>query len=86
MATLCRMDEIVIRVFFTRELGVRLHALHGDDELVVGLLPLRVLQGEAPEDVRDRVLRWACTHERELLAAWHRYEVGRRPYAHVVAA
>lgn len=86
MATLCRMDEIVIRVFFTRELGVRLHALCGDLELVVALLPLRVLQGEAPDHVRSRVLQWATSHERELLDAWHRYEMGRHPYAHVAAA
>jgi hypothetical protein len=80
------MDEIVIRVFFSRELGVRLHAMHRDDELVVALLPLRVLQGDAPQHIRAQILQWATHHERELLDAWHRYEIGRHPYAHVAAA
>lgn len=86
MATLCKMDKIVIRVFFTRDLGVRLHAIYGECEMVVGLLPMRVLQGDAPLYVQERVLAWASEHEREMLSAWRRYESGQRPLRVALAA
>jgi hypothetical protein len=69
---------MVIRVFFSRELGVRVHAHEGESEMVLGVGPLRVLQGETSPDVRARALRWTSEHEGELLGAWRRYESGRR--------
>ncbi len=53
-----------------RTFGMRLHALYGNSELIIGLKPLRVIQGEAPAWVRDWAVDWARRHQRELLAEW----------------
>lgn len=77
MATLCKFDQIVIRIMFSRELGARLHALYGDCELVLSLTPLRILQGDAPAAIRDKILQWASAHRNEVLADWRRYEASQ---------
>ncbi len=38
--------------------GTHFHAFYGDSELVIGLNPLRVIQGEAPPWVRQWALDW----------------------------
>jgi hypothetical protein len=66
---------IEIRMPFTRALGAQIRARCGLSELVVGIWPLEIVQGDAPADVRERVLSWTSQHQQELLAAWRR---GRR--------
>lgn len=78
-ASSCPRNRVVIRTLFTREIGVRLHAICGESELVLGLFPVRILQGEAPSPMRERVLAWATEHRQEVLDAWRRYEKGCRP-------
>lgn len=79
MAVLSKFDGIVIRMQHTPLLGARFNAFWGDAELVVGLWPVRVIQGEAPDDVRRKVLSWAFEHERELNSAWSCVERHRAP-------
>jgi len=52
-----------------RTLGMRLHAFYGDTELVIGLNPLRVIQGDVPAWVQNRALAWARQHQEELPSA-----------------
>jgi hypothetical protein len=49
--------------------GTHFHAFYGDSELVIGLNPLRVIQGEAPPCVRQWALDWVGHYQNELLAA-----------------
>jgi hypothetical protein len=58
MSVLARFDGIVIHFLRLPALGERLYAVHGDEELVVSLRPLRVVQGEAPAWVREEVFGW----------------------------
>jgi hypothetical protein len=81
MPVLSKFCGIVIRMMYAGLLGPRFHALYGDHELVVGLAPVRLLQGDAPDRVRDLVLRWASLHEIELLNAWTRCQSHQRPAA-----
>jgi hypothetical protein len=46
---------------------------------MIGVAPLRIIQGEAPERVRDLVLEWANEHQYELLRAWNRLAQARQP-------
>ena len=88
MAVLAKYRGVVIRFIYDRELGTRLHASYGDLELVVALKPLRVIQGDVPDWVRDAVLNWVRQHYSELPADpgdW-RVESHRLAWARVPAS
>jgi hypothetical protein len=69
MPVIAKFLGIVLRLVIDRTFGMHVHAFYGDCELVVGLNPLRVIQGDAPSWVQERVLGWLGRHERELLRA-----------------
>ncbi len=76
MPVLAKFGGIVIRLLSLGRFGTRLHAFHGDDELVVDLAELRVLQGTLPAALRRRVLDWAREHRYSIFAGIAR---GRLP-------
>ena len=67
MSVIARFCGITMRLVLDRTFGTHVHAFYGDSELVIGLNPLKVIQGEAPSWVRDWVLEWVGHHQRELL-------------------
>ncbi len=79
MTVLCKFCGVVVGMLFTPVLGAHFHAICGEHELVVGLSPLRVIQGDAPPRVRELVLGWAARHHRELLRAWQACGARCRP-------
>ncbi len=58
MPVLAKFGGIVIRLLIDRTFGTHFHAFYGDCELVIGVNPLRVIQGEAPFWVQDWALEW----------------------------
>ena len=72
MPVIAKFYGIVIRMLFVRRLTARFHAFYGETELVVGIAPLSIIQGDAPERVQNLVLEWAQQHQTELLADWER--------------
>src|SRR5262245_21159836 len=72
MPVLSKFYGILIRMLFARTLSARFHAIYGDSELVVGISPLSIIQGDAPQRVQSLVLEWARDHQSELLADWER--------------
>ncbi len=72
MAVLAKLDGIVIRLVIDRTFGVHLHAFQGEAEMVMGLNPVRVIQGDLPVEARECALNWAIAHERSVLgnARW----------------
>jgi len=70
MPVISKFYGIVIRMLFTQHFVAHFHAFYGDCELVVGINPLRILQGCAPARARGMVLEWARAHQSELLEAW----------------
>jgi hypothetical protein len=79
MPVLSKFYGIVIRMAFVRVFNARFHAIYGQCELIVGISPLRIIEGEAPGRVRDMVLEWATVHQTELLDAWNRCSVALPP-------
>jgi hypothetical protein len=79
MPTISRFYGIVIRMFFRDHAPAHFHAIYGDDELVVGISPINILEGDAPGRVRSMVLEWAAIHQQELLADWERCRSGQDP-------
>jgi hypothetical protein len=72
MPVISKFYGIVIRMLFIQPFVAHFHAFYGDCELVVGISPLKVLQGDAPRRVRSMVIEWALHHQRELLDDWSR--------------
>ncbi|MCF7668848.1 MAG: hypothetical protein K9N48_03625, partial [Verrucomicrobia bacterium] len=55
-------------------------AFYRDSELVVNVSPLYIVDdGNAPEWVKEKVLRWAMLHHEELVSAWNRCYLRRPP-------
>ena len=81
MPVIAKFYGIVIRMLFIRSVGARFHAFYGDNELVVGISPLRIIQGEAPKRIAALVLAWAACHQAELLNAWSAVACAQRPPA-----
>ncbi len=71
MPVLARFCGIVIRVLSHPTFGTHYHAFYGDCELVIGLNPVRVIEGEAPDWVRECALDWVTRHQSE-------FSLGRR--------
>ena len=68
MPVIAKFCGIVVRLLIDRTFGTHIHAFYGDFELVIGLRPFRVIQGDVPLWVRDRVVHWVALHQGELLA------------------
>ena len=79
MPVLSKFYGIVIRMLFATRLEARFHAFYEQWELVVGIWPVTIIQGDAPHRVKEMVLEWAGQHQRELLAAWNRCQMGMKP-------
>lgn len=79
MPVLSKFYGIVIRIVSTQPFGPHFHAIYQDWELMVGISPLRVVNGSAPARVRDMVLEWAQLHQAELLAAWQSVSRAQAP-------
>lgn len=63
---------ILIRMFYNDHAPQHFHAVYGEHEVVVGISPIRILDGEAPNRVRSMVLEWSALHQTELLDDWER--------------
>ena len=66
-------------MLFIRPFTAHFHAIYENSELIVSIVPLRIIQGEAPGRVRAMVLEWAAQHQEELLQAWHRLSAAQQP-------
>ena len=69
MPVLAKSRGIVIRMLIDRTFGRHFHAIYGDSELVIGLDPMRVIQGDVPVWVQAWALEWVKAHQSEFLPA-----------------
>ena len=69
MPVLAKANGIVMRMLIDRTFGTHFQAFYGDSELVIGLNPLRVIQGEAPPWVREWALDWVGRYQSRSLSA-----------------
>ncbi|HUL51293.1 MAG TPA: DUF4160 domain-containing protein [Candidatus Nitrosotalea sp.] len=81
MPVISKFYGIVIRMLFIRPFDVHFHAIYDNTELIVGVSPVRIIQGDAPGRVRDMVTEWAVEHQQELLDAWNRLSAAQPPRA-----
>jgi hypothetical protein len=79
MPEISRFYGIIIRMFYNDHAPPHFHALYGEYELIVAILPPAIVAGDAPARVRSMVLEWAAQHEQELLEDWQRCRRGEAP-------
>src|SRR6185436_17608517 len=79
MPVLSKFYGIVIRMLFSQLFAPRFHAIYEQCEVVVQIHPLKIVSGDAPQRVCQMVLEWAKQHQQELLEAWSRCAVARKP-------
>ena len=76
MPVVAKFCGIVIRMLCLGRFGTRLHAFHGDSEMVLDLATLRIISENVPETVKWMVLAWAKEHHRELMnGSWMRQPI-----------
>jgi Domain of unknown function (DUF4160) len=70
MPVLAKAYGIVIRMLIDRSFGTHFHAFYGNTEVVIGLNPLRVIQGDGPSWVQEWALEWVKRHQSEFDSEW----------------
>lgn len=63
MPTISRFYGIVIQMFFRDHSPPHFHAVYQEHDLMIGISPIRLLQGDAPARVKSMVLEWAALHQ-----------------------
>jgi len=81
MPVLSKFYGIVIRMLFVREFSAHFYAFYDTCELMIGIAPVRIIQGQAPERVCALVMEWATKHQYELLTTWNRLAQAKTPQA-----
>lgn len=79
MPTISRFYGIIIRMFYNDHSPSHFHAVYGEYELIVGISPITILEGTAPNRVRSMVLEWTALHQQDLLDNWKRCRDGEVP-------
>ena len=70
MPTISEFYGILIQMFYDDHNPPHFHAVYGEFEILVGISPIRILEGTAPGRVKSMVLEWAALHQAELLEDW----------------
>lgn len=80
MPEISRFYGIAIRMFSADHAPPLFHAIYGDDELIVGIYPIRIIAGSSSNRVRSMVLGWAALHQDELMVDWERCRSAQVPH------
>ena len=79
MPVISQFYGILIRMFYNDHVPPHFHAVYGEYELIVGISPITILQGKAPNRVRSMILEWTALHQEELSENWNRCRQGEQP-------
>ena len=70
MLKLSKFYGIVIRMLFKKSLAAQFHAIYDGQEVIVGIKPMKIIQGNPPLRIRKILIAWTFEHQQELLRAW----------------
>ena len=79
MPVISQFYGILIRMFYNDHVPPHFHAIYGEYELIVGISPITILEGKAPNRVRSMILEWTALHQEELSENWNRCRQGEQP-------
>ena len=63
---------ITVRMFYNDHAPPHFHAEYGEYELIIGISPIVIMKGKAPNRVKSMVLEWTAVHQTELSENWTR--------------
>jgi hypothetical protein len=72
MPRLSEFYGIVIQMFHRDHSPPHFHATYGEEEALIGIDPIRVIEGKLPTRAQGFVFEWAALHQQELVADWNR--------------
>nr|WP_293166023.1 DUF4160 domain-containing protein [Okeania sp. SIO2C9] len=61
-----------MKMFYNDHAPPHFYAIYGEYELVVGISPITIIVGKAPNRVSSMILEWTVLHQQELLDNWNR--------------
>lgn len=70
MPEISRFFGVVITMYYNDHNPPHFHARYGEQKAVIGIEPLRLLEGSLPPRAIGFVMEWAALHGRELLDDW----------------
>ena len=70
MPEISRFFGIVITMYYNDHGPAHFHARYGDRQAVIGIDPLRLLEGTLPPRALGFVMEWAALHGQELMDDW----------------
>jgi hypothetical protein len=79
MPTISQFYGITIRMFYNDHAPPHFHAVYGEYELIIGIAPITMLEGRAPNRVLSMVLEWSALHQQELMDDWERCRRAEAP-------
>jgi hypothetical protein len=79
MPTLTIIDGIKVAMYYADHEPAHFHVIVADHEIVVSVVDLRIIAGEAPTAIVRRVRTWARRHQRELGLCWAQCRAGQKP-------
>lgn len=77
MPRLSEFYGIVISMFYRDHAPPHFHAVYAEYEAIVGIDPIRVLEGQLPRRVQSMVFEWAAMHQEELRENWELARAGQ---------
>lgn len=80
MPEISRFYGIIIRMYYDDHAPPHFHAIYAEHEIVVGISPIEIREGDAPNRVKSMVMEWAAMHQQELLDDWACCRDGRVPH------
>ena len=70
MPTISTFYGIMIRMFYSDHAPPHSHALYGEHEALIEISSLSVIAGDLPRRALHLTLKWARSHQTELLEDW----------------
>ena len=79
MPTISEFYGITIQMFYDDHNPPHFHAIYGEYEILVGISPIRILEGAVPGRVKSMVLEWTALRQIELLQDWDLCKQKQKP-------
>jgi len=72
MPRLSEFYGIVIQMYHRDHSPPHFHAAYAEHEALVGIDPIRIIEGKLPSRAQSIIFEWAALHQQELAADWNR--------------
>lgn len=79
MPKISEFNGVSIYLYYDDHNPPHFHAIHGSNEIVVRISPIKILSGYFPAKIRGAAERWGKANAAALLANWEKMKQGEPP-------